>query len=72
MPGPKSNPAENYDRRVDFKGDVVTVAQARAKAKPNRKAAARLKARRESLAEAKGRFEHGFDMHVPGSQNRKK
>lgn len=41
-------------------------------AKPNRKSKARLKARREDYDAIKFPTEHGFDMHRPGSQNRKK
>lgn len=66
MPGPKSQPrpADHYD---DETRDL------RRKAKPNRKAAARLRARREGYAETVRKV-NAFDGEFtePGSQNRNK
>lgn len=66
MPGPKSAPVTRDALRPE-------VAEARSKAKPNRKSAARLAARRKHFDEVdvKG-SPHGFTMHRPGSQNRNK
>lgn len=63
MPGPKSNRKSSPGNRPDPNGNAR---------KPNRKAAARLKARQENRVNPKTPVEHGFDMHVPGSQNRRK
>lgn len=66
MPGPKSSPQSVEAYRDD-------ILKARRKAKPNRKAAARLDARISQYTDVDSkRTAHGFDMHKPGSQNRKK
>jgi hypothetical protein len=62
MPGPKSDRKSSPGERPDPNGNAR---------KPNRKGKARLKARREDYDTRKAP-EHGFDMHRPGSQNRKK
>lgn len=64
MPGPKSKPmnSDQYDAETR---------ELRTNAKANRKAKARLKRRQEDFDNRKAP-EHGFDMHRPGSQNRRK
>lgn len=68
MPGPKSDPkrADKMTGTVEYAGWPMSIREARAKAKPNSKAAARLADRVASTPTGLGGF------HTPGSQNRKK
>lgn len=63
MPGPKSTPVPLHTLDSDER-------ERRAKVKPNRKAANRLKARQAAFVAPSGKYSQGY--HMPGSENRSK